>query len=464
MAEKYRSICFARYDRKAKRLCDNLSNPLVKNMVREVEIRPWQIEKTEAVAQPQSFFGSARKVFTLWTNRKQTPLCNTVEEELARRKNAKMIKRVLKTVGELPNVQECKIFCDSGRCHSSFTREMVPSLINWRHSLTKLSFCVPPEMLGSLASVSLDRLESLELIFWTDLALNGDARFLVLNPLTVFVNNLFPTLRSLSILTTRAAQSLDLTQLFSHLETFPLLRHFALSMPCDGSSLSSMRPVLLFIGRHKALQSIQLSTSNCAPRVAPVSSEVKEWIPKILNFVDDSFYDIQQANIALRPLRAQTTLDALAAFLSNHGHNLTSLALTEDNTHEIHEIFNAQMPRSFIQIRYLSIDVRSLSAKQFMSLYKLFPNLKELQMGFMYFPQRRDFDDFGGHMIDSREYFRDWGLNHVAMLYRSGQKQEWREEDMRFVLQTSIPSLETFELASVPLRGRAEALAYGPGF
>lgn len=61
----------------------------------------------------------------------------------------------------------------------------------------------------------------LELLFWSATTDPRDLRFMVLDPLVVFVNNLYPVLRSLSVTASRCAANIDLTPLFKGLGAFP---------------------------------------------------------------------------------------------------------------------------------------------------------------------------------------------------------------------------------------------------
>lgn len=318
----------------------------------------------------------------------------SAEEAYVRRKVSKAVKRITKAVQHLPNVQEYKIQCQQTECDGFFVHGLIPTLKNWEKTLTKLTLCIPPCELLNLPAVRFLRLESLELMFWSAAANPREFRFMVVDPLAVFVNNLYPVLRSFSITATRCAANIDLTPLFQSLGTFPHLRKFGLSMPYNGSSFSCIGPLLSFLARHKSIQCFRLSTSPTAPRNAPTPIELQEWIPSILRSLDDSFGDIQEIDVALRPLRAHSTYTTLSEFLSTHGPNLSSLTLTEDTTldfKEIHEMLKPRNPYSFIHLKSLSLHVQHISAELLSFLAQTFPNLQELQIGFMDFSWDFDF-------------------------------------------------------------------------
>jgi hypothetical protein len=353
--------------------------------VRRVDIRPWQIERRVIAQQPQGFFGSLRHRLVHLVCQRDEQLIGSAEEAYVRRKVSKAVKMITKAVQHLPNVQEYKIQCQQSDCDDFFVHGLIPTLMNWEKTLTKLTLCVPPGELVNLPAVRLLRLESLELIFCSAATNPREFHFMVLDPLMVFVNNLYPVLRSFSVTATRNAANVDLTPLFKGLGTFPHLRKFQLSMPYNGSSFSCIQPLLSFLARHTSIQCFWLSTSPTAPRNAPTPIELQEWIPSILKSLDDSFDDIQEINVALRPLRAHSIFTTLSDFLSTHGPNLSSLTLTEDTTlhfKEVHEMLKPRNSHGFTHLKRLSLHVQHISAELFSFLAQTFPNLQELEIGF----------------------------------------------------------------------------------
>jgi hypothetical protein len=362
--------------------------------VRRVEIRPWQIERRVIARQPQGFFGSLMQTLVHLASQRDEQSIGSAEEAYVRRKVSKAVKRITQAVQHLPNVQEYKIQFQQTDCDDFFVHGLIPTLKNWENTLTKLTLCVPPCELLNLPAVRLLQLESLELMFLSAATDPRAFRFMVLDPLVVFVNNLYPVLRSLSITATRGAANIDLTPLFKCLGTFSHLRKFELSMPYNGSSLSCIEPLLSFLARHKSIQCFRLSTSPTAPRDAPTPVELQEWIPSILKSLDDSFGDIQEIDVALRPLRAHSTYTTLSEFLSTHGPNLSALTLTEDTTldfKEVHEMLKPRNSYSFIHLQRLSLHVQNISAELLSFLAQTFPNLLELEIASMSLPWDFDF-------------------------------------------------------------------------
>jgi len=197
MEERYRNICFSNNDRRMKWLCKNIKAPLVRHYVRRIDIRPWQIERRVIAQQPQGFFGSVAQTLMHLISWGDEQSMRSAEEAYVWRKLSKAVKRITNAVEDLPNVQEYKIQCLQSHCDAFFVHGLIPTLKCWEQTLTKLTLCVPPGELSNLPEVKLLRLESLELLFWSAATDPRDFRFMVLDPLVVFVNNLYPALRSL---------------------------------------------------------------------------------------------------------------------------------------------------------------------------------------------------------------------------------------------------------------------------
>jgi len=242
-----------------------------------------------------------------------------------------------------------------------------------------------------------------------------------------------------------------LTPLFKGLGTFPHLRNFQLCMPYDGSSFSCIQPLLAFLARHKNIQYFQFGTLAIAPREAPTPDELKEWIPSILRSLDDSFRDIEEINVALRPLKANSTFTTLNEFLSTHGPNLVSLSLTEDTTlsfKEVHEILKPRNSLAFAHLRRLSLHVKYLTVELFSFLAQTFPNLQELEIGFMYFGEELDFVSFRDELLEHWQEFLGWELKVITFISDPGQTSGWTEDGMRYWLTYSISSLENVYIQS----------------
>ena len=363
----------------------------MRRYVRRIEIRPWEIERRVVAQQPQSFFGSLGKTLMHLVSRGDEQSTGSAEEAYVWRR---LSKRIANAIQNLPSVEEYKIQCLQGDCDAFFVHGLIPALRHWEQTLRKLTLSVPPDELLNLPAVKLPRLECLELLFLSPVIDPQEFRFMVLDPLVVFVNNLYPALRSLSITATRCAENIDLTPLFKGLSTFPHLRNFQLSMPYDGSSFSCIQPLLAFLAKHNNIQCLRFSTLPTA-REAPTPYELMEWIPSILRSLDESFGDIEEIAIALRPLKANSTFTTLNKFLSTHGRNLVSLSLTEDTTlsfKEVHEMLKPRGSHAFDHLRRLSLHVKYLTVELFLFLAQTFPKLQKLEIGFTYFSRGLELD------------------------------------------------------------------------
>jgi len=194
-------------------------------------------------------------------------------------------------------------------------------------SLVKLSLNVPPKMLPSLAPIALPRLEHLEVGVCTKRLLKGEINE-VFDGFAVFVNNLFPTLQTLSISSRLPSQCLDLTRFFTLLGVFPHLTGFSLSIPFDGTHLFPPRDLITFLNKHRqTLQLLQLTTIRCSPADSPIDPESKFWIRNILTSLDSPFPRLHDVHLALRPLKADLT--PVIQFLAEHAGELDALTLTE---------------------------------------------------------------------------------------------------------------------------------------
>lgn len=428
MKERYWRVCFNGDKRTMKWLRKNIVRKHVRGYVRTVEIKPWQIEERAAKKHSQSFWWSLFRLLT----RKNDEWSKRAEEHRKQRKVAKAIKRISNAVKELPNVREYTVQCPEGNCHCPLVHGLLPSLTNWKDSLVKLTLCVPPDSLLCLAAVKLNQLERLELVFWSRAP--ESFQYQVIEPLAVFINNLYTTLESLSVVATREATDIDLALLFTALGSFSHLSHFGLSMPFDGSSFSTTKPLLSFVGRHKGLRSLELSTKPAATRQSPTQPEHKEWIPRILDLLDTSFPNVQQVNVALRPLKAKSILDAVIRFLSNHGHNLASLALTENPGLSSEEVQAILGTIKHSNLERLALNVQRVNEELFRLLATRFPRLKHLEIGFMYPP-------FSLHSLwedlnNNREFYSEWGLKRIEISCKCCPGP------MEALLKDCIPSLE----------------------
>jgi hypothetical protein len=208
-----------------------------------------------------------------------------------------------------------------------FQAFLCPILDHIGPKLIRLSITVPPEMLFSLAPISLPRLEYLEVGVCT-LEMPRSDIDVILDSFTVFVNNLYPTLRLFSLSSRVPSHFLDLTRFFTYLGTFPHLDTFCLSIPFDGAHLSSPSNLVEFLNNHRrTLQHLQLSTSRCSPTDTPLDPSCKYWIPNILSSLANPFPRLRGLQLALRPLKADLT--PITTFLKQHAPTLDTLTFTD---------------------------------------------------------------------------------------------------------------------------------------
>ena len=208
-----------------------------------------------------------------------------------------------------------------------FQAFLCPVLSHIGHKLVRLSLTVPPEMLCSLAPIALPRLEHLEVGVCT-LEMPSRDIVVILDSFTVFVNNLYPTLQSLSLSSRVSSHFLDLTRFFTYLGTFSHLHTFCLSMPFDGAHLSSPSNLVAFLDKHHGtLQHLQLSTSRCSPTDIPLDPNCKYWIPNILRGLTNPLPRLCGLQLALRPLKADLT--PITAFLKQYAPALSFLTFTD---------------------------------------------------------------------------------------------------------------------------------------
>jgi hypothetical protein len=300
------------------------------DLVRRVDIHPWLVQTRAKSKSKSKSTGNSSRINTIRVfirnlfnlnrqkHRPKSPIASKIQKDIA---------RVTDAVIGLRNLTEYRLRWDPHQPYhlELFEGFMCPILSHIGHKLVRLSLTVPPQILGSLAPINLPRLEHLEVGVCTLEMPRRDVDEMF-DAFTVFVNNLYSTLESFSLSSRAPSHFLDLTHFFNHLGTFPHLRTFFLSMPFDGSHLTSPHSLVAYLNRHhRTLRHLHLSTSRCSPTDTPLHPSSKYWIPNILtSLVDPSLWGLR---LALRPLRAD--LAPVTAFLMQHSHALESLVLTE---------------------------------------------------------------------------------------------------------------------------------------
>jgi hypothetical protein len=294
------------------------------DFVRRVNIEPWLVQP-----RPKSRcsrFDAIRKFIRglFDTDSKKHQLNRRITRRIT-----KDTTRVTDAVVGLRNLTEYGLGWDSlGPYHPELFRAFLcPVLTHIGPKLVKLSISVPLEMLCSLAPITLPQLEYLEVKMCT-LEMPRRDIDIILDSFIVFVNNLYPTLQSLSISSRVPSRFLDLTRFFTFLGSFPRLLTFSLSMPFDGAHLSSPSNLVAFLNKHHhTLQHLQLSTSRCSPTDTPLDPSCKYWIPNILSSLANPFPRLRGLQLALRPLKADLT--PITTFLKQYAPTLASLTLTD---------------------------------------------------------------------------------------------------------------------------------------
>ncbi|KAE9393912.1 hypothetical protein BT96DRAFT_943566 [Gymnopus androsaceus JB14] len=195
-------------------------------------------------------------------------------------------------------------------------------------TLTKLSLKVPTDRLVCLASVRLPSLEELDIHLATQ---SLSERYIndCLDCFVVFVNNLYLTLRSLSVSTSHTSLNLDLYTFFHLLGDFAHLHTLGITIPYDGAHFSSLDSLRFFIHKHNGnLQELKLLChARSAARTRPNDPSAKYWIQRIVADISSTPpRDLHKLELALRPLRSQLT--PFLTFLASVADQLDSLVLT----------------------------------------------------------------------------------------------------------------------------------------
>lgn len=303
------------------------------------------------------------------------------------RKMEKVLSRITTVMGGMQNVAEYRVEWDENRrYHSEFYRAFLnPTLNNFRETLVDLYLKVPLAFLPSLVSVSLPRLEHLEITFSTQATQTKEIDD-TLDPFVIFVNNLCSSLEGLSVVSTSSSVFLDLSHFFKHLGRFPLLRGFSLCIPFDGAHLSDPTTLSNFLDTHRpTLQDFRLSTCRSSVRQGPLDSNCKYWIRSVMSSTRGFFPRLHTLEVALRPLKADLT--PLTVFLQAYAGQLSSLtlrdrALTYEDVGVVLDIFARLRPGESI-LTTLRIRVHRLTPELMDRLAYGLPGLRDLELAFI---------------------------------------------------------------------------------
>ncbi|KAG6918804.1 hypothetical protein DXG01_011556 [Tephrocybe rancida] len=380
---RYEVLAFVKRDKHTKWLLRNLSDPYVDRgaYVREVKIEPWLVQP--------SLKPSHKRGARVWGY-----ICGFFDPSFAERQlNKRVQKRVKKDIRlvtdaiyAMPNLTTYSLeWNDTRQYHPELYRAFLsPVLGRIRSSLLNLSLNVPPEMLHTLVPISLPRLKHLGVDFCTKKKSEEEINQ-IFDSFVVFVNNLYPTLESLSVSSRVPSRSLKLDRFFSMLGSFPHLESFALSIPFDGVHLAS-KPVIVisFLDRHRqTLKHLRFTTSRCSSPESPIHPNSKFWIRNILTSLKTPYPRLRDLHLAVRPIKADLT--PLMKFLVLHAQSLDALTLTERalTYTEVKDILDALRAYEYShQLKQLRLKLKHLSPALLELLATRTPYLTRLELSF----------------------------------------------------------------------------------
>ncbi|KAG6865362.1 hypothetical protein C0991_003214 [Blastosporella zonata] len=438
-------------------------------LVREVTIEPWLVQP------------SHKRGARVWSY-----ICGLFDPRYAQRQLEKRVQKRLKkdirlvtdAISVMPNLARYSLeWKETRQYHPELYHAFLsPVLGRIRSSLLSLSLNVPPEMLHSLASVALPNLQHLGVDLCTKKK-SEEEIMRIFDSFAVFVNNLYPTLESLSISSRVPSRSLTLDRFFSVLGSFPHLESFSLSIPFDGGHLSSPTVVVKFLDKnYRTLKRLRFSTSRCSPG-SPGNPQSQFWIPNILTSLNTPYPRLQDLHLAVRPIHADIT--PLMTFLSLHSQSLDSLTLTDRSLTytEIKDILDGLGAYEYSrQLKHLRLKLKRLSPALLELLATRTPSLSHLELtfgevvataahpGYAGFPAHSQQDEFVsgsstavtlyhliGHSIVQRLFkegiirnplpYASWELATLGLLQES---RNARVEELLEIFAACIPALRNY--------------------
>ncbi|KAJ4469191.1 hypothetical protein J3R30DRAFT_3304229, partial [Lentinula aciculospora] len=443
--------------------------------VQSLHIQPWVVSNVPSSKAYRGPGGRVSSVFDHLHSFFDSDFPTRRAEALVDRRMRKQIQLVKETVGILEFVQEYSVEWNVDRPYHPELFTAFLSLFDispFGRTLTKLYLKVPTDRLVCLASVNLPALEELNLQLVT---LSLSERYIndCFDYFAVFVNNLYPTLRSLSVFSTHLSLNLNLYRFFYLLGDFPRLRSLVLTIPFDGAHFSSLDSLQSFIWKHRrTLQELKLLCNRSAARIKPNDPCAKYWIQRtitdILTF--SHLTNLCRLELALRPLRSELT--PFLAFLTSVADQLDSLVLTDDalTPEEVERVLDVLTCRSTVgntnysatwpcSLRHLSIrlqylcpstvDLFASRLRHLQSLKLTFSDVRlhsydQTQLSYAayayaYFEELRLFYA----EMDSR-YYTDWKLSSLAVS-ECPYRFEWGR-DMEKAFTKCIPTLISFTI------------------
>ncbi|KAF8811244.1 hypothetical protein BYT27DRAFT_7231726 [Phlegmacium glaucopus] len=411
MKARYESLTFVTSN---ERLLAHLVDRRVARYVKRVSIRPWLI-RLPAIR------------LSLWVNIHEILDSDYIEKENQQRLRKclqKDIDLVVSAFDAMRDIKEYDICWDenSGYHPELYKAFFTPILRKWTRHLVKLTIKVPPRFLGSLASVRLINLETLEYHICTGELPSGEIDH-IHNGFLVFVNNLKDSLECISFVSTHTSRNLDITRIYRSLGPFPKLRSISLSCPFDGSHLSDPSVFVQFLEKHRyTLNSISLLTSRPTTHSTP-GPEYINWIQDILTSVHSPFPGLRSLALALRPLKAPLT--NVSNFLKMHMSTLDSLILA-DRALEFYEFAALMITHcsrfDLAGLRHLRIKLNNFCPDILYYLASEVPGLTRLDIECISIKSHRidnthgtDFEAFSREIIAKKHLLVNWELQSMAI-------------------------------------------------
>ncbi|KAJ3712898.1 hypothetical protein C8R42DRAFT_699159 [Lentinula raphanica] len=478
---QYRHLAIKGYDKRTKRLLKHINTFSLGYHVQSLHVQPWAVSN---VPSHKAYLGPGGRVSSVFDHLHSffdSDFPTRRAEALVDKRMRKQVQLVRKTAEKLGFVQEYKVEWNVDRPYHPELITAFLSLVGvspFGRTLNKLVLKVPTDKLVCLAPVQLPALVQLDLQLVTMSLSKGyiDDCF---DYFSVFVNNLYPTLRSLSISSSHLCTNLDLHRLFHDLGDFPLLSSLTVSIPYDGAHLQSLDSLQFFIQKHKrTLRELKLLCSDrSATRTNPNDPCAKYWIQRTLTniYTFGNLPNLSSLELALRPLRSDLT--PFLTFLASVADQLESLALTDDalSPVEVERVLDAltcsripagkshrnvvpghsNLRHLAIRLQYLCPSTVDLLASRLQSLESLkltvsdvrFHQFDEVQLpsptGFTFFEELRM---FYAEMISRR--YSEWKLSSLAVSECSYRFIEWGK-DLEAVFMECIPTLDSFKVFPV---------------
>ncbi|KAJ3731313.1 hypothetical protein DFJ43DRAFT_1079606 [Lentinula guzmanii] len=472
---QYRYLVIDGYGKRTKRLMKTINSLSLGYHVQSLHIQPWAVSNLPSAKAYLGPGGRVSSVFDHLHSFFDSDFPTRRAEALVRERMRKQIRLVKETAGMLKFVQEYSLEWNVDRPYHPELFTAFLSLVDvspFGQTLTKLSLKVPTDRLICLASVKLPALEQLDLQLVT-MSLSERCINDCFDCFAVFVNNLCPTLSSLSVSSSHISLNLNLYRLFYLLGDFPHLRSLAVTIPYDGAHFSSLDSLQFFIRKHRqTLQELKLLCNRSAARTRPNDPCAKYWIQRTITDVCafGNLTNLSSIELSLRPLRSELT--PFLTFLASAANQLESLTLTDDalTPEEVERVLDAVTCRipadstnrnfaGYCNLGYLAIRLQYLcpyTVDLFASKLCLLRSLKltfsdvrlhhrdEVQLSYTdyayaYFEELRLF-----YAEMNSRWYPEWKLSSLAVS-ECPYRFEWGR-DLEKVFTKCIPTLDSFQV------------------